>query len=227
MMSIKSGAIVAMAVAAMSGTSARAVELITNGDFDSGSLAGWTQSPSLTWLPVLAGTTMDTQIGTAPLSLSYDLLNAISGPDGTQYSLYQDVTIPAGYNAALTTNHRITYIAFDDATTVDRLFAISVQDLTNSLPAAPLLVQNIVAGTADPQNPQAVNLGWAQNTYNLSGYAGLTVRIRFQAQVMGSDMVLSSLELDNISLNATTIPEPASWALGALAAIPFIRRSRR
>jgi hypothetical protein len=169
------------------------VLLVTNGDFETGDLSGWTDS-------IVSSTAAGVYVGN-------DTLGPASGaviplpPEGnnaalfdqngaTTHILYQDIMVPAEYNAAfqamiyLNNTHTDYVIAATEGLSVigieaNQQFRIDVMD-----PAAP--VDDVGAGVL--QNLYQTMPGDSltrsfQVTADLSAYAGQTVRLRFAAAV--------------------------------------------
>ena len=145
-------------------------ELVTNGGFENGAVtAPWTSSPASGVV-----TTTGTHSGT------WKALLGGQGTDTTE-TLSQDVTIPANCSATLTYWLRIT-------------------TTENTHPFDFFRVQVIAGSTTTLQTfDDSVVMGsYAQQTVDLSAYAGQTVTLRFLSDEDGS--LQTSFFLDDVSL---------------------------
>ena len=171
-------------------------ELIQNGGFETGNFAGWTvtsdgppQMHDWTVGPAGGGFFFDS----SPHAGTYDAYNGFAGPEGQQYTLAQDVTIPAGISSAtLVTNHRIRYGAGNEPLQ-DPVFRIEVCDPAGQW--TDVLYEKQIQVT-----PAGLDIGWLRREFDLSAYAGQTVRIRFTEMIPESYNGPAMLELDDISL---------------------------
>jgi hypothetical protein len=215
---------------------AQAANLVQNGGFETGTFAGWTAIKD----PLLASETQPWAVAatgspggggaflvpvlTDPVEGEFSAFNGFEGSEGLGYTLYQDVLIPAASLATLTTNHRIVFERFGLTGTADRTFEISVRSTSNALLRSLFLQQIDLDGTAG-----VFDLGWKQGVFDLSDYAGQTVRIHFGQFVPDNFTGPAHFELDAISLEVTPVPEPGTWALLAagLAGVILTARSRR
>ena len=148
--------------------------------------------------------------------------NRFDGDAGLVYELYQDVAIPANHTATLQTNHRIVYDSLGINSTLDRIFEISIRDLGNAVLAG-LYSQSVTMNGAS-----RTDLGWDAKAFDVSAFAGSTVRVHFREFIPETYTGPANIELDQISLIAVPVPEPASIAMllcGSLALVA--RRERR
>ncbi len=130
----------------------------------------------------------------APLSGAYDAYNGFEGEAGLRYELFQDVAIPPGTTATLTTNHRIRY-AGNGTATQDRVLEISIG------PPGGASTERLHVENVDVSGP-AADLGWNTLSFDVSAYAGSTVRILFSEQIPESYTGASLIEFDDVSLAA-------------------------
>ena len=198
--------------AAVLGNTSSDRELMTNRSFESGDFSGWTHTTSggteLTpWTVGPAGGGFF--FNSAPLSGTYSAYNGFDGDAGLQYDLYQDVTIPAGSSGSqLTTNHRIVTMA-NGVGTQNRTFQIALRDTSGQL-LRTLFTQSISS------SPTAqIDLGWQQHVFDVSAYAGQTVRVDFRETIPESYAGPALIELDNVSLKATVVTD--DWYRFSLA----------
>jgi Zn-dependent metalloprotease len=157
------------------GTGGGGTELITNGGFESGS-APWTLSGQVTL-----------STGTFPHSgVAYMILGAVNSTTGT---LYQQVTIPSGTSPNLNFWLNVTTSEAAGAAVFDRLF-IEVRSTTGTLLGTLATFSNQNSGTA--------GVYVLRGPYNLSSFAGQTVRIQFRST---EDVSLpTSFRVDDVSV---------------------------
>jgi Zn-dependent metalloprotease len=157
------------------GTGGSVTELITNGGFESGTTP-WTLSGQ-----VVRST------GSFPHGgLAYMILG---GADSTSGTLFQQVTVPAGSSPNLTFWLNVTTSEAAGASVFDRLF-IEVRSTTGTLLAT--------LATFSNQNSGASGAYVQRGPYNLSSFAGQTVRIQFRAT---TDSTLpTSFRVDDVSV---------------------------
>ncbi|HZQ48310.1 MAG TPA: Calx-beta domain-containing protein, partial [Verrucomicrobiae bacterium] len=167
-------------------------EAVTNGGFETGSLAGWTQFNTAFSSFVINNGTYDPPSPDGPLppfSGTYSTVGSEVGP-GIFY-LYQDVTIPAGATQALFSwAHRVRnfYSSFNSS----QQFQVRVCDTNNNV-----LATAFSTSATDPL------LGdWVQTNFDLSPYIGRTVRLMFWVNP-GSYYL--DVHLDAISVKAGTV----------------------
>lgn len=207
--------------------SANATEIIVNGGFETGDFSGWTATNN--GLPELTPHTVSGAGGgffsnTSPLSGSFDAFNGFDGNAGLTYDLFQDVTIASGVSAILTTNHRIQYDSLGITSALDRVFEISILDLSG------LLLANLYSESITLNDAGFTDLGWNNLTFDLSSFAGTTVRINFHEFISEDFTGPANIEFDDISLQTspTTVPEPTTFVLLGLglAGIGFSRKKK-
>jgi Zn-dependent metalloprotease len=150
-------------------------ELITNGGFETGTTP-WTLSGQVT-----------RSTGAYPHGgVAYMIINGVNSSTGT---LYQTVTVPSGSSPSLNFWLNITTSEAAGASIYDRLF-IEVRSTTGTLLATLATFSNQNSGTAG---------GYVlRGPYNLSSFAGQTVRIQFRGT---NDVTLpTSFRVDDVSV---------------------------
>lgn len=204
---------------------AGAAQILINPGFETNDFTGWTAltgagSQLTPW--TVAGPGNGWFSGSSPLSGSVDAFNGFDGDAGLTYTLYQDATIAAGSSAILTTNHRIVFDSLGLVSTLPRLFEITVRDTSNAL-LATLFTYN-----ANINGAPLTDTGWVNQSFDLSAFAGSTVRITFFESIPETFTGPANLELDDITLDVTAVPEPGTVALVGLGlvAAAVTRRKR-
>jgi Zn-dependent metalloprotease len=157
------------------GTTGGGTELIINPGFESGTTP-WVISGQVT-----------RSTGTFPHSgVAYMIINGVNSSSGT---LYQQVTIPSGTAPQLNFWLNITTSEAAGASAFDRLF-IEVRSTSGTLLATLATFSNQNSGTA--------GVYVLRGPYNLSSFAGQTVRIQFRGT---NDITLpTSFRVDDVSV---------------------------
>jgi hypothetical protein len=200
------------------------VDLIANGGFETGNFSGWTATSNgiAELTPWTVGPAGGGWFGnTAPLAGQFDAYNGFDGDAGLVYELFQNVAIPANHTAVLNTNHRIQYDSLGIISTFDRIFEISIRDLSNSV-LTTLHSQSITMNGAP-----LTDLGWDAKSFDVSSFAGSTVRVHFREFIPENFTGPANIEFDQISLIATPVPEPASIALLLCGGLVLAARRNR
>jgi Zn-dependent metalloprotease len=157
------------------GTVAAGNELITNGGFETGT-PPWTVSGQVT-----RSTGAFPHTGTA-----YMILGGVNSTSGT---LFQQVTIPSGTSPSLTFWLNITTNEAAGASVFDRLF-VEVRNTSGTLLSTLATFSNQNSGTAGVYTQRGA--------FNLSAFAGQTVRIQFRAT---NDVTLpTNFRVDDVSV---------------------------
>lgn len=232
-----------MGVAMLGVTSAHSVPLLTNGDFETGTFAGWTVSN-------LAGGTgtisIDTPGTTTPIS-GQSTSAAGGAPHGNFYAvsdqtgpgthaLTQSFTVAAG--STVTLNFDMFVNDFDSGPIVDPAGLthlagpnqhVRVDILTAAASAFDTgagVVTNLFTGVDAGANPNP----FTPYAFDITPFVGGggTFQIRF-AEV--DNQLFLNMGVDNVSIDATRrgVPEPGTLALlgAGLAGLGFVRRRRK
>ncbi len=179
-------------------------ELVVNGSFETGNFNGWTTTepfrPFRPWAVTGAG-----QGGgfpsvhlTQPQSGTFSAWNGFDAgsPVPAQFTLFQDVTIPANNSAQLRWTDRLSWNMRDfPGSTLPRLFQVQIRN-----PSTGAVLQTIYSFTAPPAT--AGDTGYLPHTVNLSAYAGQTIRLFFFENIPQPNTGPAQFEIDSISLTA-------------------------
>jgi drug/metabolite transporter superfamily protein YnfA len=197
-----------------------AVELLTNGGFETGTLAPWVQSHAGCTdngagysPPVIAASYAPAASGAAILTPFAGTRSAFNpwtcGPLGATgvyyspvggYTMTQDVTVPAGNSLTLKFTDRLyTNLAFyaspDWRGARPKQYRVEIRNTSNVVLATPLTV------TAVPYT--LLDLGWQSRTFNLgAAYGGQTIRLAFVWTTTTGQDAPGKVGLDSVSLNA-------------------------
>jgi autotransporter-associated beta strand protein len=169
--------------------------LIVNGGFETGDFTGWTVntpvSPLAPWTvsPAGSGGSLD---AISPPQGEYDAWNGFDGGGPIQYTMYQDVSIPAATTDILTWQDRAQW--YDNGQ--PRTLQVEVRDP----------VTNAILGTVYSFSTTGTSgdTGWESHSVDLSAYAGEDVRIYFEENVPEYYTGPGQIEFDAISLMATS-----------------------
>ncbi len=168
--------------------------LIVNGSFETGNFSGWTvntpANPLAPWTVSSAGSAA-TLTPVSPPDGNYDAWNGFDGGGPMEYTMYQDVAIPADTADTLTWQDRAQW--YDNGQ--PRTLQIQVRDP----------VTNAVLGTvySFSTTGSSGDTGWQSHSVNLSAYAGSTVRIYFVEDIPESFTGPGQIEFDAVSLMAS------------------------
>jgi hypothetical protein len=199
-------AVVALAAVAVGGAmGASTQQVIVNGSFENG-LTGWTTLD--TQAADLCGPVQAVPAGfvcwffpVAPTDGTFALDVPFDGTGGT-VAVWQDISLPA---AAPQTVVKAT-LGFDwragwDLTyggTLDRTFDLVIEPGGGGTPLQTSNVFTAKMGTTNYDN------GGATATFDLSGYAGQTIRVVLQTTIPQPYTGPAQLQVDNVSLVTTT-----------------------
>jgi hypothetical protein len=200
------------------------VELIENGSFETGDFSGWNVSTASTggegtpfrfWSVSRAGAGGFSGYGIVPVAPQDGLYVAWHGFGGggpLEFRMYQDVHIPAGTTLNLTWKDRIQW-NFCCGATLPNSYDVQLRDPSTNAVLTSLYTFSTGAGRGYRR------VGWRSHGYDLSAYAGQTVRIFFVQTVTEYFTGPGQVELDAVSLSdgqlpaATPTPTPAAPGL--------------
>ena len=218
----------ALSVATLSAAYAAPIELITNGDFETGTFAGWATVNNggtggcrgNVWEVNTTGHQGCQSNGTsvaAPISGSYGAFNTFDG-GAAPYTLTQAITVPGSVLAASLSFLDEFHMAYSGTL---RTFSVDFYGADNTT-----LLGNVFSQQAAFRANQAWTLNTVDVTTLLSSYAGQTVNLRFTEFVPQAYTGPAGFGIDNISLQAS-VPEPTTIALLGLGLLGFAASRRK
>ncbi len=196
----------------------KAVELITNGGFETGNFSGWTAlNNSGGWKnwavsPSGAGGNEGGSFVPVPNSTvviegTRNAWHGVTGNANSPYLLYQDISIPVGFNVRFTwaDRYQMNYTQFCTTNCGTATYTVEILNTSN------VLLQTLYTVTT-PTNTNS-NTGWVNHIANLTAYQGQTIRIRFRAFVSVILAGPGQLEIDAVSVQ-TLQPTAANVSVG-------------
>ena len=205
-------------------TRADAAELIVNGGFETGTLAGWTvNSVGSAWYPWQVTAVGGGDAFTGGISGSLPLFGTRSAWSGfcciptannPEY-IQQDVTLPAAQSASIQWSERIQSNLWEfcgAATCGTNTFRVQILNTSNVQLAS---LQTVVSAFS----PTSTNLntGWRTYKMKISQFAGQTIRIRFSGNYVsalsGNINGPGRMEIDGVSVQSPADPTSAGVSL--------------
>jgi len=180
----KTYSVLAVIVLALSLISARATELIVNGGFEQGS-TGWTWS-SANGLNPVSDLYNDAHSGSYYLWL---------GDDNGTDSAYQTITIPSTASEATLTFY--WNINSSETSGTPDTFTATIRDTSGNILATVVSLSN--QNGTPPGNPY-----YTEQSYDLSSYAGRTIRIYFVSNCTLTGSKTTNFRVDDVSVAVTT-----------------------
>lgn len=182
-------------------------QLLTNGDFETGTTAGWTAQSN-------HGATLVRTIRPHSGTASAFLGDADNASD----LIYQEVSLPAGAGTA-EVSYWWSFSARGTDTQAHDFLRVTARNPSGGLLATLFEISNATASS----------LSWHQQTHNLSAYRGQTIRLQFQVTTNAS--IASDFSIDDVSLIAcagspaatftpTNAPTPLVTATFAPTSLP-------
>ena len=174
-------------------------ELLTNGSFETGDFTGWTVNSTQSsnyctnWMVTTQGGRTCYGQTANPQDGNYVALNGFDGTGG-EFTMYQDVTLPAMLSIRLTFMFRAQW-NIPNGTNQSRVFRVQVRDTSNNI------LQEVYSFTA-LSGRSGQNSGWRTQVHNLNQYAGQTIRLYFLEVVPERFTGPGQFEIDDIRLEA-------------------------
>lgn len=203
--------------------------IITNGDFETGDLTGWTTngfgssgscpSASGDWVVGTSGSATGCSDPGSPADGAYAAYNMFDAALPFTYSLTQSITIPDSITSAiLSWTEALTWSFSGD----DRFFSIDLFDTAGTTLLENLYSEAVSAGSGSiPWTDMSLDI-----TSELLAYQDQTIVIGFSSVIPEGWTGPAGIGIDNIALNISTtdIPEPPTAILLALGALLCFRR---
>jgi hypothetical protein len=171
-------------------------ELIVNGGFESGDFTGWTVNtplnPYAPWTVSIAGTA-GRRAPITPIEGEFDAWNGFDGGGPIEFTMYQDVSIPAAASALLSWSDRTIWSVSGEPRTLH----VEIRD-----PATNEILETVYSfSTTVPTG----DTSWVDHSVDLSAYSGSDVRLYFVEMIPESFTGPGQIEFDAISLVAVPI----------------------
>jgi hypothetical protein len=207
------------------------IELVTNGGFETGTFANWTVSNTgnggcgtNAWGVNSTGAHgCSGNVGSMPTPLagSFAAYNTFDGPATTSYFISQLINVGSVSSASLSFLDTVRWNSFGGSD-LQRTVSIDLFDAANTT-----LLSNLFS-----QSHGNVNQGWLAKggdvTAQLAAVSNQAVTLRVSTIIPQPFTGPAGFGIDNISLLATPVPEPATLALISLglAGLGFARQRR-
>lgn len=183
----------------------KAAELIVNGGFETGNFTGWTAINNSggwrNWQVSASGAGGNDGGSFVPVPNATNVIqgtrnawNGVTGTANSPYLLYQDITIPVGFNVRFTwaDRYQMNHTQFCSTGCGTATYAVEILNTSN------ILLQTLYT-VSTPTNTNS-NTGWVNHIANLTAYQGQTIRIRFRAVVTQTLQGPGQLEIDAVSV---------------------------
>jgi hypothetical protein len=174
-------------------------ELLTNGSFETGNFTGWTVNSTQTsnyctnWL-ITTNSGLTCLFPSQPNDGTFVAINGFDGSGG-EFTIYQDVAIPALMSARLTFMFRAQW-SIPTSTNLPRKFEVQIRDpVTNNL------LETVYTFTAN-SGAANQNSGWITQQIFIPQFAGQTVRLYFVETIPQSFTDPGQFEIDGVKLEA-------------------------
>ena len=173
---------------------------LINGSFETGDFSGWVIRDSTP--NVLGGHGVQVQTGGATDGIYAASSYGFSLELGISFA--QDVGI-LGASSTLSFDYSAFVNSFDLLRGTDRVFSVTLSPRGGGIPIHTFEIWRGPFGQSTSSGAQSVSL-------DLSAYVGLDARVSFD-QIGKRDDGASSFTFDNVRLQPTPVPEPATYAL--------------
>ncbi len=199
----------------------KAVELITNGGFETGNFSGWTAVNSangfINW-NVSSGSHgggfIPAPTSVTPIQGNFSAWQGIAvfQAGGGTYTLSQDVTLPAAQTASFFWQDRfqsnLTEFCGGSGEPACGTQTYRVQILNTSN----VVLQTIYTVVNNPA--QNRDTGWRGHNFSLTPFAGQTVRIRFSTVATANGDGPGQIDIDSVSVQSPASPTAANVSVG-------------
>lgn len=212
-MSMKSLSILAAATMVLSAGAAQAVELTTNGGFETGDFTGWTQFPT--------GAGQQTVSNVNPSSGSFS--GAINNGQAFSNSLFKQANIGIGI---VQPGMEIT-IKFDARGTYASPGGVAFAEFFSELSGGGTSKNEILGGA-----PLAINADpnvWTSFMFKTTAGPNVSGGVTLQLGATNGGTAGTMMWYDNASVSVQAIPEPSTYALmlAGLAGVGLLAKRRR
>ena len=180
----------------------KAVDIMTNGSFETGDFTGWgtkdIADPFYTLEVRVAGNSPGWGLFlTEPTDGSFAATHGFDGGGPDTIEIFQDVAIPPGHSAILTFDWRAGWDFTEGIPATVRILDLVVQPAGGG---SPLSTTNIL--TADPEvNMVLLDTGPNSDSIDLSAFAGSSIRINFLSIIPDEFSGPAHLQIDNVVLD--------------------------
>lgn len=204
-------AIIFLALFSHGATNAYAVELVTNGGFETANFTGWTAvNASGSWMdwqvsPNGAGGGFNPPYVTAPQEGTRSAWNGVTANANQVYSLTQTIAVPAGNIVQMTWKDRFQMNLFDFCTSAVACGSATYR--VQILNTSDVVLQTLYTVTAPPLTK--TDTGWVTHNVGLTAYQGQTIKIRFSDFGTVTFAGPGQAEIDAVSIQA--LPTTASY----------------
>jgi hypothetical protein len=190
-------------------------QLLVNGSFETGNFTGWgTHDLASPFSPLgVVGAGVGYLFTTAPTDGSYVADNGFDGGGPGTIAIWQDVSIPAGDQATLTFDWHAAWDMCCYGASLNRKLDFVVEPGGGG---TPLQTTNLV--TTDFATTAVDDTGARSSTFDLSAYAGSTIRVKVQATIPQNYTGPAHMQVDNFSLLAQSRSTPVA-ARGAYCSV--------
>lgn len=176
---------------------------LLNGGFEDGTFSGWMFGdngiPGLNPWQVCPAGSCGYFLNNQPFEGIYDALNGFDGDAGYTAYLSQDIQVPIE-GASVVFYDRIQYDGLGIPSTLPRVYEVQVRDF-NDIPLQVLHRQEVMLN-----GQPFTDLGWQRRAFNVSAYAGQTIRIYISLYVPETFTGPAQIEFDGFRLEPDTGP---------------------
>jgi hypothetical protein len=200
---------------------ANAVDLITNGSFETGDLTGWVASDIGAPFYALAVRNAGTSPGfglfvAAPTAGTWAVTHGFDGAGPGTIDISQDVNIPAGFSAELTFDWRAGWdFALGAPATIARTLDVIVEP---SGGGTALQTTNILSAVPPPDT--VLDNGQQAAVVDLGGFAGQAIRVKLSSFIPQNFTGPAHLQIDNVVLDIQPLDDDGDGVLNTADICP-------